>query len=94
MHIHHNPMTPGNIVTHSAAAAGKAAAAQRATETRRKLLKSAAHVDGTLNAGELFMVSGWSEDQRGQRERQQQHSHADAEAPEETSGVMLISVWA
>ena len=94
MHIHHNPVTPGNDGIHSAAAAEKAAAAQCATEARGKLLKSAAHIDGTLNAGEHFMVSRWSEDQPGQGERQQQRPRADAETTEEESGVKPISVWA
>jgi hypothetical protein len=70
MHIHHNPMTSGNAGIHSAAAAEKAAATQRADETRRKLLKSAAHIDGTLDAGDLFMIGKWLDGSTDQRERQ------------------------
>ena len=94
MHIHHNPVTSGNAGIHSAAAAEKAAAAQRAAETRRKLLKSAAHVDGTLDAGELFMVGKWLDESTGQRERQPPPRQRGAQTAEDESAVKPISLWA
>ena len=94
MHIHHNPTTSGNSGIHSAAAAEKAAAAQRAAETRHKLLKRAANIDGTLDAGELFMVGRWSEDNAGKRESQQQRLGNEGDSSEEETGINPISVWA
>jgi hypothetical protein len=97
MHIHHNPMTSGNAGIHSAAAAEKAAAAQRAIETRRKLQKIAAQtgsgVEGTLDAGELFMAGKWARQNTGQGEGQSPPSQQGVEGAEDGSGVMPISVW-
>jgi hypothetical protein len=94
MHIHHNPMMSGNAGIHSAGAAEKAAAAQRAAETRRKLLKGAAQMDGTLDTGELFMVGKWSDDPTGQRERHSRTREQNNQLEDEGSGVKPISVWA
>jgi hypothetical protein len=92
MHIHHNPMTSSNAGIHSAAAAEKAAATQRASDTRRKLLKSASQIDGSLNAGELFMIGKWSDEHADQRPRQPPRPQKEAQAEEEP-GVKPISVW-
>jgi len=94
MHIHQNPMTTGNTGIHSAGAAEKAAAAQRAAETRRKLLKSAAHVDGTLDAGQLFMIGKWSEESAGGREKQSPPRQRNNQPDSEASDAKPISVWA
>ena len=91
MHIHHNPMTSGNAGIHSAAAAE---AAQRADETRLKLLKNAAHLDGKLDAGELFMVGKWLDGSTGQRERQPPPRQQGAQTAEDESAVKAISLWA
>ncbi len=93
MHIHHNPMTSGNAGIYSVAAAEKAAAAQRASETRRKLLKSAAHIDGALDAGELFMSGKWLDESTGQREKQPPPRLRGAQTPEDELGVKPISLW-
>jgi septal ring factor EnvC (AmiA/AmiB activator) len=71
MHIHGHAMTPGTSATHSAAAAQKAAAAQRASETRRKLLKSAAELNGELDSQGVLMVGRWSEGGSSQRQGKQ-----------------------
>ncbi len=94
MHIHHNPVMSGNAGIHSAGAAEKAAAAQRAAETRRKLLKSAAQIDGTLDAGELFMVGRWSEEHSGEREKRSHNQQQSSQPDDGDSGAKPISVWA
>jgi hypothetical protein len=94
MHIHHNPMTSGTAGIHSAGAAEKAAAAQRAAETRRQLLKSAAQIEGTLDAGELSMVGKWSEEHSGERERRPHNQQQNSQPDDEDSGAKPISVWA
>ena len=94
MHIHHSPITSGNAGIHSASAAEKAAAAQRATETSRKLLKSAAQIDGALDAGELFMVGKWSEEPSGERQKHPHHQQPNSQPEDEGSEAKPISVWA
>jgi hypothetical protein len=94
MHIHHNPMTPGNSGIHSASAAEKAAAAQRATETRRKLLKSAAQLDGASDAGEIFMIGKWSDDPADQRQKRSPHQQQKNQPDDEGSEANPISIWA
>ncbi len=94
MHIHHNPMTSGNAGIHSASAAEKAAAAQRASETRRKLMKSAAKVDGTLDLGEIFRVGKSSEDPGGRSQKHSRNREQNIQPDDEGSAVKPISVWA
>ena len=94
MHIHHNPMTNGNLGIHSAGAAEKAAAAQRSSENRRKLLKSADQIDGSLDSRGAFMIGQWSEDSAGQNERHSHHPQQNKEQDEEVSEAKPISIWA
>jgi len=98
MHIHHNPMASGNPGIHSASAAEKAAAAQRAAETRRKLLRSAAQikggVDGTVDAGEIFMIGKWSHDHTGGGAKQFHHKQQSSQQEDEGSEAKPTSMWA
>jgi hypothetical protein len=59
MHIHPNSMSMSSARVYSAAGAEKAAAAQRADEVRKKLLKSAANLKGISDPGESFLVGQW-----------------------------------
>ena len=58
MHIHAGSMnlTPAS---HYSAAAEKAAEAQRAAQTRRKLLRAGAEFDDAADRDETFMVGRW-----------------------------------
>jgi len=94
MHIHHNPMTPGNSGVHSAGAAEKAAAAQRAADTRRKLRKNAAQADSTLDAEVPFWAARWSNEHPGEREKQPRRERQKNQPDDEGSAATPISVWA
>jgi len=94
MHIHHSQMTPTPTGVHSAAAA-KAAAAQRALETRRKLLKSAFQIEEEMGAGEVLRIGGWSEQESGRgRQHPPSHSPNSALNPEDEPEKQPISFWA
>jgi hypothetical protein len=84
MHIHHNPIALGSADIHSASAE-KAAAAQRAADTRRKLLRDPAQIDGSLDVGQLFMVDARSERHPGWHRQQPPHPRQDGRAAEESS---------
>jgi hypothetical protein len=62
MHIHTNPMN-FNAVNPYSAAAEKAAAAQKVSDTRKKLMKNTGDIDGLPIASDAFMV-GQSSDLR------------------------------
>jgi hypothetical protein len=94
MHIHHNPITQGSAGIHSASAAERAATAQRAADTRRKLLRNAAQIDGSQDVGQLFMLDAWSERHPGRNIQQPPRPKQDDRATEKESGAKPISVWA
>jgi hypothetical protein len=58
MHIHGNQANLNTINPYSAAAE-KATAAQRAADTRKKLLKSASGIEGSASPEEALMVGKW-----------------------------------
>ncbi len=58
MHIHGNQMNL-NAVNPYSAAAEQAAAAQRAANVRKKLMKSASDIEGVSSPDEAFMVGHW-----------------------------------
>jgi len=94
MHIHGNPMAAGPAGVHSAASAEKAAAAQRALETRRKLMKSASEIDGELNSEGLFMIGRGSEESSGRHEQPQPRPSRQAEVNQEEQSTPPVSFWA
>ncbi len=59
MHIHGNSMNVNAANLYSVGNAEKLAAAQRATEVRKKLLKSAAGIDEAGAPEEAFMIGRW-----------------------------------
>jgi hypothetical protein len=59
MHIHGSQMNMNSIRLSSAGAAEKAAAAQRAADVRKKLMKSASDIEGVSSPEEAFMIGHW-----------------------------------
>jgi hypothetical protein len=59
MHIHGNSMQIHESSLYSAAAAERAASAQRATDTRKKLLMKAQEVASSSIPDETVMISHW-----------------------------------
>jgi hypothetical protein len=72
MHIHNNLMNPNLASLYSAAAAEKAASAQRAADVRKKLLESTPNIDGELNPEEI-LIRQWSE---GSSHKRQDKKHS------------------
>jgi len=94
MHIHHSQMTPTPAGVHSAAAE-KAAAAQRALETRRKLLKSAFQIEEEMGAGEVLRIGGWPEQESGRgHQRPPSRAASSAARSEDEPEEQPISFWA
>jgi hypothetical protein len=95
MHIHGNPINTNMANLHSSAAAEKAATAERASETRKKLMKSAVKIEGELDSESSFMIGQWSEE--GSRQRQSEnHDHVPNKtqiAGEEQTDTP-VSIWA
>jgi len=59
MHIHGNAMSIQAANLYSAAQGERAAAAERAAEVRRKLLKSAAGVETSASPEETLFIGHW-----------------------------------
>ena len=59
MHVHGHSMNMNNANLYSAGNAERAAAGERAAAVRKKLLKSAASVDGAETAEETLMIGRW-----------------------------------
>jgi hypothetical protein len=59
MHIHGNSMNVNAANSYSVANSEKAAAAQRAADVRKRLLKSAAGLDGTESAEAATLIGHW-----------------------------------
>jgi hypothetical protein len=64
MHIHGNQINFSGVNPYSAAAE-KAAAAQKASGKRRKLLKSAGDIATIPNSAEAFIMSKWMDPKQG-----------------------------
>ncbi len=66
MHIHGNSMAVNSANFYSAGQGEKAAAAQRAAELRRKLLKSAAEAEGAASPEESLLIGQWMDARHSQ----------------------------
>jgi len=64
MHIHGNSMAVNQANLYSAAQGERAASAERATDVRKKLLRSAAGLDGATPE-EAFMIGHWLDARSG-----------------------------
>ncbi|MDR3772110.1 MAG: hypothetical protein P4L26_02115 [Terracidiphilus sp.] len=77
MHIHGNQMNL-NAVNPWSAAAEKAAAAQRAGDVRKKLVKSAIDIEGAANPDQAFMMGNWMNSGQGQPQDEVEYHAATA----------------
>ncbi|HEY1903767.1 MAG TPA: hypothetical protein VGG56_15140 [Terracidiphilus sp.] len=77
MHIHGSHMNL-NAVNPYSAAAEKAAAAQRAANVRKKLLKTAGDLEGAAGLDETFLAGHWLDSSQGTN-LLQSHAHGDLE---------------
>lgn len=66
MHIHSSRLNMNAVGFYFVAQEEKAAAAQRAADVRRKLLKSGASVEGSASPEEAFMVGQWLDSRHSQ----------------------------
>lgn len=83
MHIHRNPLAVIAADIYSSAQAERAAAAQRAAEVRKKLLKGASETGGTATPEETLMVGQWMDSRHSQVQTEDQyHSSAAGKDPE------------
>ncbi len=73
MHIHGAAMNNYAIGFNSAEQTDKAAAAQRAAETRRKLLKSAQSIDGSPDSAEGLLIGQWLDSRHSQVQSEDQY---------------------
>ncbi|MGA2168379.1 MAG: hypothetical protein ABSG62_09210 [Terracidiphilus sp.] len=82
MRIHGNQMNL-NAVNPYSAAAEKAVAAQRAADVRKKLMKSAADIQGTASPEGAFMLGQWMDSRHSQVESEDQyHACASGKDPD------------
>ena len=77
MHIHGNSMAVNAANFYAAAQGERAAAAQRAAEVRKKLLKGASEIEGATTPEETLMISQWLDSRHSQTESEDQY-HATA----------------
>jgi len=85
MHIHASSMNMNSSSLYSAAGAEKAAAAQRAADVRRKLMKSASDIEGVPSPDEAFMIGQWMDPQHSQIQNPAQSEdqyHAAGKVPD------------
>ena len=87
MHIHASSMNMNSASLYSAAGAEKAAAAQRAADLRRKLMKSASDIEGISSPDEAFMIGQWMDSRHSQVESPDQnyaqyHANASSKVPD------------
>jgi len=73
MHIHGNSMNVQAANLYSAAQGERAAAAERAAEVRKKLLKSAALSEGAASPEETLMIGQWMDGRHSQVESPEQY---------------------
>jgi len=66
MHIHGNGMNVNAANLYSAAQGERAAAAERAAEVRKKLLKSASGLDAAASPEETLLISQWMDGRHSQ----------------------------
>jgi hypothetical protein len=77
MHIHGNSMSINAIDFYSAAQGAKAAAAERAAEVRKKLLKGSSQIEGAATPEETLMNGHWLDSWHSQVQSEEQY-HASA----------------
>jgi hypothetical protein len=78
MHIHANSMIVNSASFYSVGNGEKSAAAERAADVRKRLLKGAAAVDGTASTEETLLIGHWLDGQQvdGQPNQGDSESHS------------------
>jgi len=83
MHIHGNSMSINAANFYSAAQNEKTAAAQRAADLRKKLLKSASEIEGAAPPEESLLIGQWMDSRHSQVQTEDQyHPSAAGKDPE------------
>jgi hypothetical protein len=78
MHIHGNSMSVNAANLYSAAHGERAAAAQRAVEVRKKLLKSAAGIEAGATPEETLLIGQWLDGRHSQVQSEDQYHDSAA----------------
>jgi hypothetical protein len=83
MHIHGNSMTVNAANFYSTGQNEKTAAARRAANLRKKLLKAAAETEGASTPEETLLISQWVDSRHSQVQSEDQYlSSASGKYPE------------
>jgi hypothetical protein len=83
MHIHGNSMSINAANFYSAAQNEKTAAAQRAADVRKKLLKGAAEIEGASTPEESLLIGQWMDSRHSQVQSEDEyHTSASGKDPE------------
>jgi len=92
MHIHGSHMVPdAGLYT---AAAEKAAAARRAAEVRKKLIRSASKLEAEANARRVSTVGQGTDEDSGRRQGSKQRSAPQKKQTGVQGSAAPISMWA
>ena len=75
MHIHGNSMIVNAANFYGAAQGERAAAAQRAAEVRKRLLKSGSEIEGAATPEESLLIGQWMDSRHSQVESPEQYSN-------------------
>jgi hypothetical protein len=83
MHIHGNSMSINAANFYSAAQNEKTAAAQRAADVRKKLLKGASEIEGASTPEESLLIGQWMDSRHSQVQSEDEyHTSASGKDPE------------
>ena len=77
MHIHGSQINMNAASLYSASGDEKAAAAKRAADVRKKLMKGASEIEGVGDPEEAFLIGQWIDSRHSQVESEEQY-HEDA----------------
>jgi hypothetical protein len=76
MHIHGNSMAVNAANFYSATQEERAAAAQRAANVRKRLIRSASQLEGAATPEETLMIGQWMDSRHSQVESGEQYFHS------------------
>jgi hypothetical protein len=83
MHIHGNLMNIQEAELYAAAQSERAAAARRAAEVRKRLLKSAQNVEGDATPEETLLIGQWLDSRNSQvQSPDQYHASSSGKDPD------------
>ena len=86
MHIHANSMSVNSANFYSVGNGEKSAAAERATDVRKRLLKGAAAVEGTASPEETLLIGHWLGEQQLDGQPSNEPSAQDDSEPHSWTG--------